>query len=229
MLFDFDGVLIESEYLGNKQIADWLTANGHPTTVEQSMATFMGLGKIDFLQAVERWIGGPVPDSFHLARDEEDRRVMAEGIDAVAGAVEFVRALPPELPRAIVSSSSTAWIARHLEHIGLRDAFGDHLYSGREHVARGKPAPDLYLHGAAALGVAIGDCLVIEDSPVGATGAVASGAYVVGLCAGSHCGVGHGERLRVLGVHTVAASWDEVAALCGLSQPAAGLAQARPA
>jgi beta-phosphoglucomutase-like phosphatase (HAD superfamily) len=80
-------------------------------------------------------------------------------------------------------------------------------------VTRGKPAPDLYLHGAAALGVAIGDCLVIEDSPVGATGAVASGAYVVGLCAGSQCGVGHGERLRALGVDTVAASWNEVVAL----------------
>ncbi len=213
ILFDFDGVLIESEYLGNKQIADWLTANGYPTTVEQSMATFMGLGKVDFLQAIERWIGGPVPDSFHDARDEEDRRVMTAGIDAVAGAVEFVRALPPALPRAVVSSSSTAWIARHLEHIGLREAFGDHLYSGVEHVKRGKPEPDLYLHGAAALGVAIGDCLVIEDSPVGATGAVASGAHVVGLCAGSHCPAGHGERLRALGVQAVAGSWDQIAAL----------------
>jgi HAD superfamily hydrolase (TIGR01509 family) len=213
VLFDFDGVLIESEYLGNKQIADWLTANGHPTTVEESMANFMGLASRDFFEAVERWIGEPLPDSFHTARAAENERVMAAGIDAVAGAVEFVRALPPRLPRAIVSSSSTAWIARHLEHIGLRDAFGDHLYSGREHVERGKPAPDLYLHGAAALGVAIGDCLVIEDSPVGATGAVASGAYVVGLCAGSHCGVGHGERLRALGVDALAESWDEVAAL----------------
>ena len=213
VLFDFDGVLIESEYLGNKQIADWLTANGHPTTVEESMANFMGLASRDFFEAVERWIGGPLPEGFHTARASEDERVMAAGIDAVAGAVEFVRALPPRLPRAIVSSSSTAWIARHLEHIGLRGAFGDHLYSGREHVEHGKPAPDLYLHGAAMLGVAIGDCLVIEDSPVGATGAVASGAYVVGLCAGSHCGVGHGERLRALGVHAVAASWADVAAL----------------
>ena len=213
MLFDFDGVLIESEYLGNKQIADWLTANGHPTTTEESMASFMGLASRDFLEAVERWIGGPLPDGFHEARAAEDERVMAAGIDAVAGAVEFVRALPPALPRAIVSSSRVAWIARHLDHIGLRDAFGAHLYSGREHVERGKPAPDLYLHGAAALGVEIEDCLVIEDSPVGATGAVASGAYVVGLCAGSHCGVGHGGRLRALGVDAVAASWDEVAKL----------------
>jgi beta-phosphoglucomutase-like phosphatase (HAD superfamily) len=213
ILFDFDGVLIESEYLGNRQIADWLTANGHPTSVEESMAHFMGLAGRDFTAAIERWIGGPLPQAFHTARAAEDERVMAAGIDAVAGAVDFVRALPPALPRAIVSSSSTAWIARHLEHIGLRDAFGAHLYSGREHVERGKPAPDLYLHAAAALGVAIGDCLIVEDSPVGATGAVASGAYVVGLCAGSHCGVGHGERLRALGVDRVAEGWAELASL----------------
>ncbi|HEX8555487.1 MAG TPA: HAD family phosphatase, partial [Sphingomonas sp.] len=111
------------------------------------------------------------------------------------------------------SSSSTAWIARHLEHIGVRDAFGDHLYSGREHVTRGKPAPDLYLHAAGALGVAIEDCAIIEDSPVGATGAVASGAYVIGLCAGTHCPPDHAARLRAIGVDAIAADFAEVARL----------------
>ena len=204
ILFDFDGVLIESEYAGNRQIADWLTAAGHPTTVEQSMATFMGLAGPDFHAALERWIGGPLPPSFAEARRIEDERVMAEGVGEVAGAVAFVRSLPADLPIAVVSSSSTAWIDRHLRHIGLRDRFGDHLYSGREHVARGKPAPDLYLHGAAALGVAIGDCAIIEDSPVGATGAVASGGYVIGLTAGTHCGPGHDRRLRDIGVDAIA-------------------------
>ena len=213
ILFDFDGVLIESEYVGNRQIADWLTANGHPTTPEASMHHFMGLAARDFHDALERYMGRPLPDSFHTARAAEDERVLREGIGEVAGAVAFVRGLPTSLPRAVVSSSSTAWIARHLDHLGLRDAFGEHLYSGREHVARGKPAPDLYLHAAAALGVAIGDCAIIEDSPVGATGAVASGGYVVGLCAGTHCGVGHADRLRAIGVDAVAASFDEVAAL----------------
>ena len=212
LLFDFDGVLIESEYAGNKQIADWLTANGHPTTVEQSMANFMGLAGPDFHAALERWTGAPLPPAFHEARKVEDARVMREGVDAVAGAVAFVRALPADLPRAVVSSSSTRWIRRHLDHIGLSDAFA-HIYSGREHVARGKPAPDLYLHAAAALGVAIETCAIIEDSPVGATGAVASGGYVIGLTAGSHCAADHGDRLRALGVDTVAASFDEVVAL----------------
>lgn len=213
LLFDFDGVLIESEYAGNRQIAEFLTTAGHPTTPEESMEHFMGLAGPDFLRAIERRIGTSLPAGFHEAREAEDWRVMAEGIGAVAGAVAFVRALPSDLPRAIVSSSSVTWIDRHLRHIGLRDAFGDHLYSGREHVARGKPAPDLYLHAAAALGVLIERCAVLEDSPVGATGAVASGAYVIGLCAGSHCGVGHADRLRAIGVDAIARDFGEVASL----------------
>ncbi|WP_374943835.1 HAD family hydrolase [Sphingomonas sp.] len=215
LLFDFDGVLIESEYIGNRQIAQWLTAEGHPTTPEQSMANFMGLSGPDFHAAIERWIGGSMPPSFREARAAEDARVMAEGIAEVAGAAAFVRALPPELPCAVVSSSSTRWIACHLDHLGLEDAFGTHIYSGSEHVARGKPAPDLYLHAAAALGVDIRRCAILEDSPVGATGAVASGAYVIGLCAGSHCGIGHADRLKAIGVDTVAHNFDEVTALLG--------------
>jgi HAD superfamily hydrolase (TIGR01509 family) len=213
LLFDFDGVLIESEYIGNKHIADFLTSIGHPTTPEESMANFMGYAGKDFLDRVEAWIGRALPEDFFAAREAEDARVMAEGIGEVAGAIAFVRSLPTDLPKAVVSSSSTRWISRHLEHIGLSDIFGDHLYSGREHVERGKPAPDLYLYAADKLGVAIGDCAVIEDSPVGATGAVASGGHVVGLCAGSHCAPDHADRLRAIGVAAVASNFDDVASL----------------
>jgi HAD superfamily hydrolase (TIGR01509 family) len=212
IIFDFDGVLIDSEYAGNEQIAAWLTSIGHPTSVDDAMHHFMGLSGGDFLDAVERWIGRPLPDDFHDARRAEDARVLAEGIEAVAGAVAFIRALPPDLPRAIASSSSTEWIATHLDHLGLREAFGDKLFSGGEHVARGKPAPDLYLHAAGALGVDIRRTVIIEDSPVGVEGAVASGAEVIGLCAGRHCLPGHAERLRALGVHRIAHDFEELAA-----------------
>ena len=212
LIFDFDGVLLESEYVGNAQIAEFLTARGHPTSVADSMNNFMGLAGRDFLAAIERWIGGTVPEDFHAARKAEDEQVMAEGIEAVAGAVAFIESLPAGLPRAIASSSSTRWIARHLDHLRLRDAFGDHLYSGREHVARGKPAPDIYLHAAAALGVPIERVAIIEDSPVGVTGALASGATVIGLAAGRHCLDGHVKRLRGLGATRIAHDFDEVAA-----------------
>lgn len=213
VLFDFDGVLIESEYIGNKQIAEYLTSIGHPISPEESMANFMGYSGVDFLERIEKFIGRPIPEDFHAVRAAEDERVMASGIDAVAGAVEFVRALPVDLAKAVVSSSSTQWIRRHLDHIGLTDAFGDHVYSGREHVTRGKPAPDLYLFAADKLGVAIERCAVIEDSIVGATGAVASGGYVIGLCAGTHCAPGHADRLRALGADAIAADFVEVAKL----------------
>ena len=138
---------------------------------------------------------------------------MAEGVEAVAGAIDFVRALPASLPRAVVSSSGTRWLHRHLELTGLADAFGDHVYSGAEHVERGKPAPDLYLYAADRLGVPIADCAIIEDSPIGATGAVASGGYVIGLTAGSHCAPGHDDRLRAIGVDAIAPDFGTVARL----------------
>jgi len=212
IIFDFDGVLIESEYVGNKQIADYLTTIGHPTSVEESMNHFMGLSGAAFLGAIERWIGRPLPDDFHSARADEDARVLAEGLEEVGGAVAFILSLPPDLPRAIASSSSMTWIRTHLDHLGLAGHFGDKVFSGAEHVARGKPAPDLYLHAAEALGVDIERTVIIEDSPVGVRGAVASGAEVVGLCAGRHCMPGHAERLRALGVHHIAHDFGEVAA-----------------
>jgi HAD superfamily hydrolase (TIGR01509 family) len=213
VIFDFDGVLIESEYAGAVQLAAGFTDIGCPTTVEQSLDLFMGLSGASFVAALEVHFGGPIPDTFSQARAAEDARVLAEGLAAVAGAIAFVRNLPATLPRAIASSSTTHWISTHLDHIGLREAFGDHIYSGREHVTRGKPAPDIYLHAARAIGVDIARTLIIEDSPVGVKGAVASGAQVVGLAVGQHCGPGHEAILRRAGAPVVAASFAEVSAL----------------
>ena len=213
LIFDFDGVLLESEYAGNKQIADWLTAAGHPTSVHDAMHHFMGLAGPAFIAAIERWIGGPLPEGFAAARKAEDLRVLAEGLEEVRGAVAFIRSLPAGLPRAVASSSSSRWIREHLRHLGLADAFGEMIFSGREHVARGKPAPDLYLHAAAALGVDIDRIAIIEDSPVGVQGALASGAEVIGLVAGQHCLPGHAQRLQSLGVRLIAHNFDEVAAI----------------
>jgi len=206
-------VLLESEWAGNAQIADFLTRSGHPTSVEEAMHHFMGLAGREFADAIERWIGRPIPDGFAEARAEEDRRALAHGVAEVAGAMAFVRSLPPGLPRAVASSSSSLWVRTHLRHLGLEQAFGDRIFSGREHVARGKPAPDVYLHAAEAMGVAIAACAIIEDSPVGVRGALASGATVIGFVGGRHCLDGHEERLRALGVTRIAHDFDEVAAL----------------
>ena len=135
-------MLLESEYEGNRHLAELLTELGHPTGVEEALTHFVGLSGDDFIAAIEARIGTTLPPEFHQRRGAEDARALGEGVAAVAGAIEFVRSLPPDLPRAVASSSSIEWVATHLEHLGLRDEFGDHLYSGREHVRRGKPAPD---------------------------------------------------------------------------------------
>jgi HAD superfamily hydrolase (TIGR01509 family) len=218
LILDFDGVLLESEYAGNLQIAQFLTGAGFPTTAEQSMANFMGLSGPDFHAAIERWVGGPLPKGFEQARAAEDAKVLEEGLEAVSGAVRFVEALPADLPKAVASSSSSYWIERHLGHLGLLHHFEGRIFSGAEHVARGKPAPDLYLHAADAIGVPIERMAIVEDSPVGVRGAVASGAFVVGLCAGRHCLSGHPEKLRGLGVHALAGSFEEVEDLLGLGR-----------
>jgi beta-phosphoglucomutase-like phosphatase (HAD superfamily) len=215
IIFDFDGVLLESEAAGNEHLAALLTELGFPTSREEVLTHYMGLSGRDFVAAIEARIGAALPADFHVRRAEEDARVLAEGLVEVAGAVAFVRSLPTDWPKAVASSSSSLWVTTHLDHLGIRDAFGDKVFSGKEHVARGKPAPDLYWHAADALGIDIARTVILEDSVVGATGAVASGATVIGLVAGSHCLPGHAKRLQALGVHAVAESFGEVARLLG--------------
>jgi HAD superfamily hydrolase (TIGR01509 family) len=199
-------------------LADLLTTLGHPTSFAEAIEHFTGLSGEDFVRRVEARIGRELPPEFHQATRAERDRTLREGIAAVAGAVEFVRGLPATLPKAVASSSSTKWVRTHLAHLGLGDAFEPHIYSGREHVSRGKPAPDLYLHAARELEVEIGRAAIIEDSKVGATGALASGATVIGLAAGRHCFDGHADMLRAVGVTDVVHSFDEVARLVGLDQ-----------
>lgn len=217
IIFDFDGVLLESEFEGNRLLAELLTDLGHRHTLDEALEHYVGLSGREFIEAIEHRIGAPLPPEFLERRKDQSIRALREGVRSVAGAVDFVRELPPALPKAIASSSSTRWIRGHLQHLGLEDAFGDHVYSGHEHVERGKPEPDLYDHAARQLGTDIRRTVIIEDSEVGATGAVASGAVVIGLAAGSHCLDGHGDMLRALGVQHVATSFDEVRQLLGLT------------
>ncbi len=148
LLFDFDGVLIESEFAGNRQLAEWLTDAGYPTTPADSMANFMGLAGPDFRKAIEAWIGGPIPASFDAARDAEDARAMAEGsMRWPVPSPSFARCPPicrarSSRPARRAGSAATSTIS------GSPTRSATIIYSGREHVTRGKPAPDLYWHGA---------------------------------------------------------------------------------
>lgn len=213
ILFDFDGVLIDSEWVGNCFIADHLTAAGHPTRPEEAIEQFMGTAGPDFEAAVARWIGQPFPASLAEARMRRGLEMLASGVAAVPGAIDFVRGLPHDLPIAVTSAAIMRWLNGHLDHLGLRQRFDPHIYSAREHVTRGKPHPDIYLYAAAQLGVDIRDTLIIEDSPIGIQGAVASGAQVIGLLAGSHIRDGHQESLLAAGAHRCALTFEEIASV----------------
>ena len=217
IIFDFDGVLLESEFEGNKLLAELLTDLGHHTSTEDAIRNFVGYSGPQFVEAIEKWIGGPLSPEFHDLRREQSARALREGVRAVAGAVDFVQSLPPCLPIAVASSSTTRWLSGHLQHLGLAERFGKHVYSGREHVERGKPDPDLYVFAAEQLGVDIRRTVILEDSDVGVKGALASGATVIGLAAGRHILDGHDVQLRSLGVEHIAGSFDEVRTLIGLA------------
>jgi HAD superfamily hydrolase (TIGR01509 family) len=218
IIFDFDGVLIESEYEGNVALAGLLTSLGHPTSPQEAVRHYTGLSGKDFIETVEARIGRKLPPGFHDRTRAHREEAMLQGVAAVAGAIEFVRSIPSRLPRAVASSSSTRWVRAHLRHLGIDAMFEPHIYSGAEHVVRGKPAPDLYLHAANELGIEIEEAVVIEDSEVGMKGALASGARVIGLAAGRHCFDGHEEMLREAGATEVVHDFAELARLLNLAQ-----------
>ncbi|HYW16019.1 MAG TPA: HAD family phosphatase [Allosphingosinicella sp.] len=211
LIFDFDGVIVDSEILSNAILADALTALGHPTSLEQAVERYIGLNWRDMGAVIEAEIGRPLPAGFR-ARAKEAFELRLDEVTAVAGVEAFLAAIP-SIPKAVASSSPTQWLRDSLERFGLSRHFENRLFSAAEHVDRGKPHPDIYLHAARALGVRPAAVLVLEDTPTGVKSARAAGMTVVGLCAGLHCGAGHGERLRAAGADHIAGSYAEVSSL----------------
>ena len=175
------------------------------------MDRYIGLNWRDMCVVIEAEIGRPLPADFR-SRSKHAFELRLEEVTAVAGVEAFLDALPP-IPKAVASSSPTQWLRGSLERFGLAHHFGDRLFSAAEHVERGKPHPDIYLHAARALGVRPAEVLVLEDTPTGVRAARAAGMTVVGLCAGLHCGPGHGDGLLEAGADHVAGSYEEVLTL----------------
>lgn len=201
-------MIVDSEILSNAILAEALTALGHRTTSEQAVERYIGLNWRDTVEVIEAGIGGPLPPGFRDGTREAFRLRLDE-VKAVEGVADFLESLPP-LPKAVASSSPTEWLATALDRFGLARHFAGRLFSAAEHVERGKPFPDIYLHAAGALGVAPAEILVLEDTAPGVRAAKAAGMTVVGLCAGLHCGAGYGDRLSAAGADLVAGSYGEV-------------------
>lgn len=218
ILFDFDGVIADSEIVSAAMFARALSEAGLPTTIDEAMNRYTGYNREDVLRAIADHWGARTPADIADRLAAATSHDFASEIAPIAGAAGFIARAA--LPIAIGSSSSSGYIRNHLGRFGLERHFGAHVYSGREHVTRGKPHPDIYLHAAAMLGVDARDTVIIEDSPIGTRAAVASGATVIGLCAGGHCRAGHGAQLLAVGAHHVATSYDEVARLLAMEAAA---------
>ncbi len=206
VIFDCDGVLVDSEPIINRAHADVLTACGYPITPEDLVERFCGMSDPEMLEIIEREWGRALPP-FYFRRVGEIIEHGYRSLAAIPGVAEVIDAL--SLPICVASSSTPAQIRRKLELTGLLAHFGEHLFSATM-VTRGKPAPDLFLYAARRIRVEPGRCLVVEDSPAGITAACAAGMTAIGFCGGSHCGPQHGARLRAHGAAAVIADIREL-------------------
>lgn len=210
IIFDFDGVVADSEHLAMLVLAEGLCGLGLRTTADEAVQLYMGLGLADCVRAMETRLGSPLPEGFMATQIAQvHSRVLAEATP-VQGLTAFLTAFA-HLRRCIASSSKLDYIARCLDTMLLADWF-EHRFSGHD-VERGKPHPDLFLKAAATLGVSPSDCVVIEDSPTGVAAGKAAGMLTFGLCAGRHIGPGHADRLAEAGADAIAESFDQIAAV----------------
>lgn len=195
LIFDCDGVLVDSELLACQVDADILTGLGLPYTAGDIARQFVGKSMKDLIATIEAEHGCTLPTDFAdqinsalFARFETD-------LKPISGIREAILSLP--YPRCVASSSVPERIALSLRVTGLADLF-ENIFSATQ-VQRGKPAPDLFLYAAEQMGFSPKECVVIEDSPAGVQGALAAGMCVIGFTGGGHCGPDHAEKLRQAG------------------------------
>ncbi|MDX3098874.1 HAD family hydrolase [Streptomyces sp. ME01-24h] len=184
VIFDNDGVLVDSEPMANRILAGLLTEVGHPTSYEESVRDYMGSALHRVHDLVAERTGQRLPEDFddtYYARVFEGFRRELQPVPGVATVLEKLAA--DGVPYCVASSGSHERIRVALRKTGLYGHFGEERIFSAQDVGRGKPAPDLFLHAAHSMGVAPERCAVVEDSPLGVRAAVAAGMDVYGFTA----------------------------------------------
>ncbi|WBU61595.1 HAD family hydrolase [Paracoccus albus] len=205
IIFDCDGVLVDSEIISNAIDAELMTEAGWPVTASDLIRNYIGRPKAEIWadiagQRGEEWPVGLLDraDRLLLERMETELR-------PVEGIADALRRLPQR--KAVASSSALPKLRRSLKICGLLDFFEPAVFSASQ-VARGKPAPDVFLFAAKQCGVDPDDCVVLEDSVAGVTAALAAGMRVFGFAGGLHSYPGHRENLLNAGAERVADNAD---------------------
>jgi HAD superfamily hydrolase (TIGR01509 family) len=206
LIFDCDGVLVDSELIDSRIRSECFQAEGFPVTIED-LRSHSGISGAGLAEMIQERFGRPMPHDFMQATRAKIMRAFVDELRAIDGIIELLGAL--RVPVCVASNSHTDRVRHSLEVTGLLQFFDPHVFSAAM-VDRGKPAPDLFLFAAEKFGVSPDDCLVIEDSVNGVTAARAAGIDVIGFCRGSHCRPGHADGLLAAGCERVFARMTEV-------------------
>ena len=177
VIFDCDGVLVDSETLGNQVLAKAVRDLGLSLTLRQAQAAFKGQSMSTCVAILEQWLGGPLPPDFVTTVRSEMATVFRQQLRPVAGIETVLQQM--RLPFCVASSGPREKIELTLGVTGLLPYFVGRIYSAYE-VGSWKPAPDLFLHAARRMGVVPGSCAVVEDSVSGVQAGLAAGMTVFG-------------------------------------------------
>ena len=172
VIFDCDGVLVDTEHISNSVLAELLTEAGLPTTLEDCMRDFRGRSVVSCLEIAEARFGGPLPFDVGARYYAEVEAVFAHSLEPVPGVIAALDRI--WLPSCVASSGPHHKMAVTLRTAGLWERFDGRIFSATE-VANGKPAPDLFLHAATRMGFDPATTAVVEDSVPGIEAAVAAG------------------------------------------------------
>ncbi|MFI4989962.1 MAG: HAD family hydrolase [Solirubrobacterales bacterium] len=211
VIFDCDGVLVDSETISNRVLAAMLTEQGLPTTLPQARREYQGLLLADVLANAEAKLGRSLPADWLAHYEVERSEAFRRELEPVAGAAEAIECLRAAGLHVCVASQGKLEKTRlSLALTGLDHLFPEHVRFSAYSVANGKPAPDLFLYAAATIGVEPAACAVVEDTPSGVEAAVAAGMRALGYTADSD-----ESALREAGAERLG-SLDELPRLLGL-------------
>ena len=180
VIFDCDGVLVDSERITNRVFARMLNELGLPLSLDDMFERFVGRSMPQCLELIAGLLGHQVPDGFVQEFETRAATALKSEVTAVSGIEEVLASLG--VPYCVASSGTHQKMQTTLGATGLLPKFRGRMFSVTE-VAKSKPFPDVFLHAASRSGVASSACAVIEDSPTGVKAGVAAGMTVFGFCA----------------------------------------------
>jgi HAD superfamily hydrolase (TIGR01509 family) len=205
VIFDCDGVLVDSEPIANRVFARMLAAQGLVLDEARMDELFLGRTMAHCLALAAERLGRRLPEDFEAEHDRLLFEALAAELEPIPGVRQVLDGLAT--PFCVASNGGADKVRFSLERVGLLPRFEGRMFSAAE-VACGKPAPDLFLHAARRMGVAPAACVVVEDSPAGVAAGVAAGMRVLGFAARTPV-----ARLREAGAHQVFARMDALPTL----------------